>query len=144
MFLGIFILLNSSRSSNFYSSGPNDNLSILGVSINTYPKYFGLLLYTVVNTCIRSAVHNIVSPWVLLNVQDKTKPWHKCSYEISTNLTFYIWFDWFINMNVVLSQYDVALIDLVAEIVMSLAITRRFKMLKSMEPKVPNEDQLSA
>ena len=130
MFLGIFIIATSNKTSSFFENGPNDNLSILGVSINTYPKYIGLLLYTVVNTCIRSAVHNIVSPWVLLNVQDKTKPWQKNSYEISTNLTIYIWFDWFVNMNVLLSQIDIALIDLFTEIAMSLIITQRFKVLR--------------
>jgi hypothetical protein len=128
MFLGIFIIATSKKSSPFFENGPNDNLSILGVSINTYPKYIGLLFYTVVNTCIRSAVHNIVSPWVLLNVQDKTKPWQKNSYEISTNLTIYIWFDWFVNMNVLLSQIDIAIIDLLTETAMCLIITQRFKI----------------
>lgn len=139
MFLGLIII--SSGKSSFYSSGPNEKLAIMGVRIDTYPKYFFLIIYTFVNTCIRASIHNIVSPWILLHVQDETKPWQKGSYELSINLVLYIWFDWFVNMNVLLSQVDIAIIDLFTEVLMCVIITKNYKRLKSLQPVIDNKEE---
>jgi len=129
--MGVLIVL-SNKNTQFFNYGPNKNLKIIGIIVDTPSKYFFLILFTFFNTCLRTCFHNIVSPWIILNVQDETKPWHKESYEMSITSVLYIWFDWFVNISILLSQYDLALIDIFAEITMCIVVTRRYKLLKTM------------
>ena len=77
---------------------------------DTTGKYFLVLLYSMINTCIRSARVNILSPWVTLNVQDESKPLGTLNrfhaYEITLVANLYTWVDWWISVSMLLSQVD--------------------------------------
>lgn len=111
----------------FYRFGPNDDLNILGLTIDTSGKYMGVVLYCFVNSVMRTMYHKFLDPWLINNVQDesKSKPlsMHACAYEITCVHTIYVWFDWFIYMNILLSQVDMVLVEIGADLVMSVLTT---------------------
>ena len=115
----------------FYRIGPNENLIILGITIDTMGKYMCLVLYALVNTVIRNMNHNIISPWITLNIQDdreeakeKKKLLNKkMAYEISLSSTFYTWFDWLIYINLLLAQIDMVIIECLTDILVTVGIT---------------------
>ena len=56
-----------------YRFGPHDDLIILGIYIDTYNKYFLLISYVLLNTIVRNINHNVIGPWIILNIQDDTR-----------------------------------------------------------------------
>ena len=54
----------------FYRFGPHPELVILGIVIDTAEKYCLVVLYAIVNTIIRTLDHNIMAPYITLNVQN--------------------------------------------------------------------------
>ena len=79
---------------------------------DTAGKYFLVLLYSMINTCIRSARVNILSPWVTLN---ESKPLGTLNrfhaYEITLVANLYTWVDWWISVSMLLSQVDLIVIE---------------------------------
>lgn len=111
----------------FYRFGPNNTLKILGFAINTGGKYTAIVLYCFFNSIMRTLYGSILKPWLINNIQDesKTKPKYiRCfAYEVTSVTTVYVWFDWFIYMNILLAQLDMMLVEVVADLVMALATT---------------------
>lgn len=111
----------------FYRFGPNSDLLILGLSVDCAWKYALVFIYCFVNSMIRTLQHNILQPWLINNVQDEEK--HKprairpFAIEVTCVSTFYQWFDWFIYMNMLLAQVDMVIIEVLADISMSLVTT---------------------
>jgi hypothetical protein len=65
-----FVFSPHTKQSRFYSIGPNEHLVVLGgIRVNTIGRYLFIVLYSMINTCIRCAKVNILTPWVTLNVQ---------------------------------------------------------------------------
>jgi hypothetical protein len=128
----IIIMLNKEQNlNNFYRIGPQSDLVILGIIFDNYYKYFGLILFSIVNTCIRNINHNIIIPWITLNIQNNShdsfrykrilKPYH--IYEITTTATIYNWFDWLIYINILLAQIDLVFIEFTTDIIIGTIIT---------------------
>lgn len=119
----------------FYRFGPNDNLIILGFKINNNTKYTIVISYCFLNSLIRTLYNSILHPWLINNIQDETKEKHKdiynFAYEVSMVTTIYMWFDWFIYMNILLSQIDMVLIEISADVIMSLLTTTYYLNLKN-------------
>lgn len=115
----------------YYTFGPNNNFVFIGISINTPLKYFYVVLYCFINTMIRSANHNIIQPWITLNIQDDTKSkLHiKGAHEIVTLNIIYTWFDWLIYINLLLSQIDMVIVEIISELVVTNLITRWYLRL---------------
>jgi hypothetical protein len=59
-----------SGDTSFYRFGPHPELVILGITIDTPEKYGLIVLYAIINTIIRNLDHNIIAPWITLNVQN--------------------------------------------------------------------------
>ena len=111
----------------FYSFGPSDKLSFIGIVIDTRFKYFCIVLYCFLNTIVRSAVHNILHPWIILNIQDSTnKVQVKHAHEIVTFNNVYTWFDWFIYINLLLAQIDMIIVELLSELIITNLITFKY------------------
>ena len=114
-----------------YRFGPHDDLYIIGICINTYEKYIIMVLYLIINTCFRNMNHNIIGPWITLNIQDNTeqgkiikKTIHKLNaFEITNINTIYYWFDWFIYIHLLLAQIDIVLIEVGADLLTTNTIT---------------------
>lgn len=111
----------------FYRFGPNSDLRILGFTIDNSGKYFAVVLYCFVNSIARALHHAVLSPWLINNVQDESKrkpnDIHLFAYEITCVTTLYVWFDWFIYMNILLSQVDMVIVEIIADLVMSIGTT---------------------
>jgi hypothetical protein len=119
-----------SNSTTFYTFGPNTTLTILGFHIDTYPKYILVVIYAIINTIIRSAKNNIISPWITLNIQDESKPLvninKRHAYEMSLLTNVYGWIDWLIYVNMLLSQVDMIVIEITCDLMCTMYITRYY------------------
>lgn len=108
---------------NYYRFGPHNDFIIIGIQINTPGKYFTVVLYCFVNSLIRNSIHNILNPWLINNVQDINivKPKHikAVAYEVTNVITIYNWVDWYVYMNLLLSQVDLFLTEVFADVLMS-------------------------
>lgn len=127
----------------FYRFGPNSDLKILGIYIDNGGKYFGIVVYCFINSMFRTLHQSILHAWLINNVQDesKEKPTSikKFAYEVTCVSTIYMWFDWFIYMNILLSQIDMVIIEICADLLMSIATTTYY--LKT-GPQMTNETVL--
>lgn len=110
--------------------GPNDDLKIFGWVINTPEKYMGVIAYCLINSVFRTINSNILSPWQINNIQDENKgidvTHYWFAYEITAITTIYHWFDWYIYMNILLSQIDMVIIEISADVIISIWSTRRY------------------
>jgi len=131
-----FIMIGSPHvsTSTFYRFGPNENLVILGgIRVDTWGKYLLVVLYSMINTCIRCVKGNILTPWLMLNIQDESKPltgvnpFHAYEMTLVTNL--YTWVDWWISVNLLMSQIDLIIIEIIFDFVTLYYITRRYLTL---------------
>lgn len=113
----------------FYQFGPNPDLVIIGIVIDTPTKYGLVVVYAVINTVIRNLDHNIIMPWIMLNVQNikitniDAKDIPK-QYEISIINTIYSWFDWLIYIHMLLAQIDMFLLELTTDVIAIYFVTR--------------------
>jgi hypothetical protein len=118
---------NQDKEDLFYKVGPNVNLIIMGIKIDTYGKYFIVVSYCFVNSMSRTLCNNVLHSWLINQVQDESKDKKMIpksfAYEVTITTTIYFWFDWFIYMNILLSQIDMILIEIMADLVMSLMTT---------------------
>jgi hypothetical protein len=138
----VFLIMFGSphtSTSTFYRFGPSENLVILGgIRINTSGKYLLIMLYSIINTCLRSAKVNIISPWITLNVQDESKPIGNLNklhaYEITLVANLYTWIDWWISINMLMSQIDLVFIEVLLDFVTLYYITRNYLSIAERQP----------
>jgi len=131
LLIGILIINISKYADNeqkqFYKFGPNDDLTILGFIINTRNKYCIVVSYCFINSVFRTLHNSILHAWLINNIQDETKnkpiEMRKLAYEITCVTTIYTWFDWFIYINILLSQIDMVLIEITADLIISVITT---------------------
>ena len=125
----------------FYRFGPNPELVIIGIVIDTPTKYGLVVLYAVINTIIRNLDHNIIVPWIMLNVQNikitniDTKDISK-QYEISIINTIYSWFDWLIYIHMLLAQIDMFLLELTTDVIAIYFVTRWYIKNKTLDTSI--------
>ena len=124
----VIVLSNTSdKYKEFYRIGPHEDLVILGIQIDTLPKYWFLVTYSFVNSIFRTLSHSYIRPWILNNIQneqkEKTHIDSKLAYEMITISTVYEWTDWLLYMNILLSQIDMLLVEIIAELGISYVVT---------------------
>jgi len=137
------LLKKGTALNNFYQYGPSDNLIILGLVIDSYALYAGVVFYSFFNTVIRNLNNQIVCAWITLVVHDTTVPKHNLShlymYEITLMSSIYTYIDWFIYLNLVFSQLDIVLIELAGELFITFIVTR---MYLSVSPQPVTDPQI--
>jgi len=118
------------ESRQFYTFGPSQSLVVFGLKVDTYSKYSVIVAYCFINSLLRSAYRDILLAWQTNSVQDITKVKKKdvwCfAYEVSFVTTIYGWMDWYIYINLLLSQVDMILIEISSDLFMSFATTRYY------------------
>jgi len=129
----------------FYRFGPHPDLIILGYTIDTASKYALVIFYALVNTVVRNLNHNVITPWITLNIQDTSASADVAllesrnqvplplplptslnkahAYEISVASTLYSWFDWLIYIHMLMAQVDMVIIEMGADVLATSAIT---------------------
>lgn len=131
------ILINNTNNEmmTFFRFGPHENLIIIGIQINTIQKYLLLVSYTFFNSGIRTINHNYIQSWIINNIQDNSKLQYALSiiniYEIVLINVLYTWFDWFMYINILLSQIDMVIIEIIADIIMTFVTTHYYMYLKN-------------
>lgn len=132
LIISLFIRNNAGG---FFRIGPHKDMIIMGIVIDNGSKYIIVSFYCVVNSCIRALFHNILSPWLINNVQDTSKAMNseikKYAYEVTVVYTLYNWFDWFLTLQVLLSQIDMFILELIAD--MSISVYSSFVYLREKE-----------
>ena len=116
--------------------GPNPDFYILGFCINTYSKYGIVVSFCFINSSMRTMNVNVLHSWIINEIQDvKNKniiPKDK-AYTLSFISVLYNWFDWFMYMNILLSQIDMLLIEIIADIMVTFYLTKYYLRCKSIE-----------
>lgn len=83
--------------------------------------------YSFVNSIFRTVYHNYLNPWIINNVQDEERckkhllKWNV--YEITSVSVVYNWTDWLLYMNILLAQVDMMIVEVFADLLMSLVTT---------------------
>ena len=132
IFFCSIILYSSVQTSNdsvFFRIGPSPDLTIFDAKIDTFPKYFIIVLYTIISTVVRTLQQEIITPWLIQNVQnDKPKDDFIIRYaqEISLGECLYRWFDWFMYMHILLAQVDMMVIELLGNLICVYYVTRMY------------------
>ena len=107
--------------------GPNPDLFIFHIPIDTASKYMIVVSFCFCNSVFRSLHHNILQSYIINSIQNLQEnlpvPY---SYEISCVSTMYIWFDFFMYMNILLSQIDLLLVEVSADIIITIIITKYY------------------
>lgn len=149
--ISTLIKYEDNEEKDFYKFGPNEDLIILGFKVNNNTKYTIVVSYCFLNSLIRTLYNSILHPWLINNIQDEGKAKYKelnnFSYEVSMVTTAYMWFVWFIYMNILLSQIDMVLVEISADIVMSLLTTKYYLNIKNnnseLSPLLENKSELA-
>jgi len=125
--ISLYVLVQKQNliGTDIYRLGPNSDLYILGFCIDSYEKYSLVAVFCFVNSGIRTMNNEILRPWITNQVQDISKPVEISNidaYEISCVSCIYIWFD-FSCMNILLAQIDMMLIEVGADLIMTVILT---------------------
>jgi len=114
--------------------GPSEALIIFGTTINTNSKYAAVVVLCVCNSAFRVMNLNIIHSWIINNVQD-TKIYFKVNtyhaYEITAIHAVYGFVDWYFYMNIILSQIDLFMVEMVVDLTMAILTTRYYLYVKS-------------
>jgi hypothetical protein len=126
----IMLLKKGNAFKDFYQFGPSENLVILGLVVNNYWLYAGIVFYSFFNTVIRNMNNQVVCAWITLVVHNTTIPKDTIPqayiYEITLISSIYTYIDWFIYLNLVFSQIDIILIEFVGELFITFIVTRMY------------------
>jgi hypothetical protein len=109
-----------------YRFGPNPDLYILGFCIDDFTKYAYVASFCLVNSGIRTLNGVILHSWIINQVRDISKPAtvsRLSAYEISCVSCIYNWFDFFMYMNILLTQIDMMFIEIGADLIMTSILT---------------------
>lgn len=125
--LSVMVTNSTDTSKSFYKFGPHENFIILGIKINTGWRYFIIVLYSFVNSLFRAIFHNVLTPWMINNIQDESRDKSNINrtiaYEVTSVHVIFNWVDWLLYMNILLAQIDMMIIEVSADLLMSCATT---------------------
>jgi hypothetical protein len=123
------ILLSGSSSEfkNYYQFGQHKGLIILGIEIDTISKYLLVVSYSFVNSIFRTLQHNYIKPWMITNIYDEKRQKDDIKYYVVYDIVsisiIYNWIDLVIYMNIILSQIDMFLFQILGDLCVSYIAT---------------------
>jgi len=142
------IIAKDDSNNRIFKFGPNKNFYILNICIDNNEKYFTVFSFCFINSAIRTMHHNVIKPWITNQVQDINNTIlinHTKAYELSSVSTIFIWFDFFMYMNIILSQIDMLIIETTIDLIMVLFVTKYYFNLKTAAQNgLENKDEIVA
>jgi hypothetical protein len=132
IFISIGLLYNkmNEEAMLFYNFGPNNNLLVFGLNIDTYPKYIVIVIYCFINSLIRTLNKDILVAYLINSIQNisimKNTNIHDFAYEVTYAVSIYAWTDYYIYMNLLFAQVDMIIIEITSDLVMSTLTTRYY------------------
>ena len=143
IFMTIIASMTYNKSNIQTNIGPSEALIIFGTTINTNKKYAAVVVLCVCNSAFRVMNLNIIHSWIINNVQD-TKIYYKVNtyhaYEITAIHAIYGFVDWYFYMNIILSQIDLFMVEMVVDLCMAMLTTRHYLCVKSQTQPPGAED----
>ena len=134
----MFLIIMYEDHSSFLNFGPSDRTRLFGVTLDSWPVWWTVSIYTFISTAIASFASDSVVPWITNTVQDhKTRyiPYSKTTcWFIIQIFTFYAVTQSVIGLFVALTQVDFMLIRLLADIIVNHYTTRWFLKDKTHDP----------
>lgn len=115
--LCLIYFINRHHDSTFFAFGPSDSLLVLEIPINTYAKYSTILAYIIANNFIRELQEAIIAPFLINTIQTFEPKGHireRYAMQMVTVSTIYKWIDWFVSLQMILSQVDLLLVEIVS------------------------------
>jgi hypothetical protein len=123
MCIGLLYNNMDSKMHLFFKFGPNNTFYIIGINIDNYEKYLCVAFYCFANSIARCVMINLLQPWLINQVQDKSKEKTSAitltAYQINSVVKIYAWVDWFIYMKLLFSQIDIFIIEIGADVIVS-------------------------
>uniref|UniRef100_A0A6C0I3T0 Uncharacterized protein n=1 Tax=viral metagenome TaxID=1070528 RepID=A0A6C0I3T0_9ZZZZ len=113
--------------SHLFAVGPNPEFSIFGIVIDTFPKYGVVISFCFINSGIRAINGNALHSWIINEIQDVTRIPVNIGIGKACSLSFisiiYNWFDFFMYINILLSQIDMLLVEIFADLIVTGLLT---------------------
>lgn len=133
-----FYLIMLYDDSPFLAFGPNEKTKLMGVTLNTWGKWWCVAFYTFISTCIAAFASDAIVPWITNTIQDHKTiyiPYSKgmCLGIIQT-FTVYAVIMSVIGMFVALTQIDFMLIRISADLMVNHFTTYWFLRGKQTNP----------
>jgi len=129
-----------SLDSKFFRIGPHSDLFIIGININNITKYLCLILFCFINDFFREINKNFINPWLINNIQNVEKEKKSLIknkiHFINSIYVLFVWFDWFISINMVTTQIDLFVLEtlisiIIANISVWIYLNPKFDLQKS-------------
>jgi hypothetical protein len=135
VFLYFGLISAKTKQNKYLRIGPNEDLIFFGILINTYKMYTIILFTLIINAGIRTINTNIMTPWIIQNIQNDDKIITINTiyiYQITFISVIYTWFDWLYNLNLALIQIDMIIIELIIDIIINMFITKYYMKKKNI------------
>jgi hypothetical protein len=128
-----------------YRVGPNSDLYILGFCIDSVEKYVAVAIFCFVNSGIRTLNGEVLRSWITTQIQDISKPIghisRKEAYSISCIATMFVWFDFFMYMNILLTQIDMIFIEISADLTMTIILNTYYTTTRDSPLMIVSQEE---
>jgi hypothetical protein len=137
------IVLNTPGDYDFFNFGPSKTLQILGITIDSYIKYIILISYICINNLFKELKDSIVDPWLINDIKILKSDVisleiYQLALFVSSVNTVYIWIDWFISIQMILTQFDLLCVEILSDLFFNyLSIYYYWNRRKTLTPN-PN------
>lgn len=119
----VFYYILFTDESPFLQFGPNNKTKLMGVNLDTWPKWWCVAVYTFISTSIAAFASDAIVPWITNTIQDhKTRyiPYSKWTCLVILQVfTIYAVIMSVIGMFVALSQIDFMFIRIAADLIVN-------------------------
>ena len=138
MCLVMYLCVKDNLQAKFFRFGPQDDLILFGVAIDTHVKYAAVIFYTLVGTIIRTLQAEVIRPWIIQEIQN-SKPKSEYvvnnSYFVASTDAALTWFDFFMYINILLAQVDFVIFEAIWTLCTTLFTTTQYLSQASKAPQ---------
>lgn len=134
----IFIVTFTSTEDNtFLHVGPSNSTYVMGVHVNTWPRYYSVCLFAVISSLVHDFIDIAIDPWMINVIQDEKTtmlpyPKHVCLF-ICQSFSFYNHVMALFGISLLLSQLDFFIIRTTVDLFVGLYGTMKFMEKKTVD-----------
>lgn len=134
------VLMMGSDNIDFLKIGPSETVKIMDVKIDTWAKWWGIAIFTFVNTTIGEFVDSSLVPWFQNTIQDHKNPYlpyekYTC-WIISQTFCLYIHVMGIFGVFLIFSQVDFLMIRALADLMVTGYSTNIFMQKKVFDKEL--------
>lgn len=121
-----------------FEYGPNENLKIFNIEINTWLRWSCVCSYIIINQSIETYGLNVISPWLINDIQNKNQTEQKYSEFIIQLINvfweLYLWLTYVISLRLYFTQIDFICLLLIMDCLMTCITTHFYLKYKKYSP----------